>query len=353
MKKVIIFIFAFLIFSLNMMARSPFRKKDKNIPKITIGWKNSKKTITRTNWAYKEYPIFTSFNKDYFYKNFLPKTAICSKNDPQVMFNCQKLNSLIEDLLIEIKKQKKEYTHFNILKDANFNRIQRCGLLILKFKDYPLVLKLFMETPASFIDPYCKGFENQFFFYMSGGMNRHVAGLTRVKNLELVNEQIKNHERWNNTIITPRKWHWLPKKPRWIKINGRNIGEKKELSTLIPSVYAIIADELDTKEDAPLLSSQKKSELIMELCMDLHLFVDPHADNFVIKHHKENDTYKISIVDTEHFPSIVGLKEETFFNNHLEYYVYLSAKYFQDAFLQTKLNRRLAQNNISPCAIKW
>ena len=110
---------------------------------------------------------------------------------------------------------------------------------------------------------------------------------------------------------------------------------------------------IDTTEDAPLLSSQQKSELIMELCMDLHLFVDPHADNFVIKHQKESNEYHLSIVDTEHFPSIVGLQEEPFFNNHLEWYLYLGAKYFQDAFLQTKNDRRTAQCKINPCALKW
>jgi hypothetical protein len=260
---------------------------------------------------------------------------------------------LIEGLLKEVRRQKKQYTHFEILKDSNFNHKQRCGLLIVKFKDYPFVLKLFMETPQSFIDPYCKGFENQFFFYMSGGMNRHIAGLTRIRNLELVKKQIDNHPRWQGKIKTPRKWHWLPKNHRWMKINGHNIGEKKEISTLMPSVYAIIADVIDTTEDAPLLSAQKKSELVMDLCMDLHLFVDPHADNFVIKYQKEIDEYHISIVDTEHFPSIVGLQEEPFFTNHLEWYLYLGAKYFQDAFLQTKNDRRTAQYKINPCALQW
>ena len=132
-----------------------------------------------------------------------------------------------------------------------------------------------------------------------------------------------------------------------------NIGGKKEISTLMPSVYAIIADTIDTTEDAPLLSSQQRSELVMELAMDLRLFIDPHSDNFVFKHNKETNAYHISIVDTEHFPSIVGLKEEPFFNNHLEWFLYLGAKYFQDAFLQTKNDRREAQYKINPCALQW
>lgn len=334
------------------LSRTIFRKKDKDIPRITSGWEKSKKKNSRESWVYNQL-MFTMFNHDYFFSHLLPKDFIIDRHNPDQSFDCARLNHCIEILLKEIKKQKKKYTHFTILKDKNFNRRGRCGLLIVKFKKYPFVLKLFMETPKTFIDPYCKGSDNQFFFYMSGGMNRHIAGLTRVRNLELVREQIDHHPRWKDTIIMPRKWYWIPAKPRWMEIKGYNIGNEKEISTLMPGTYAIIADELDTTEDAPLLSVQKRSELVMQLCMDLQLFVDPHGDNFVVKHNKQADNYTISIVDTEHFPSLVGLKEQPFFNNHLEYYVYLGTKYFQDAFLQTKFDRKEAQNFVSPCALQW
>jgi hypothetical protein len=353
MKNFIILIFTFLaLFSDAEAARSPFRKKDKNEPKITIGWKGFKKGISRRNWAYKK-SMFTMFNREYFYSHLLPKKYMPDAHDPEKSIDCRELNRLIEKLLKEVKKHKKEYTDFEILKDKNFNRNEPCGLLIVKFKNHPFVLKLFMETPQTFIDPYCKGYENQFFFYMSGGMNRHMAGLTRVKNLELIKKQIDENPRWKDKIITPRKWYWIPKRPHWMEIRGYNIGNEKEISTLMPSVYAIVADTLDTNEDAPLLSFQRRSELVMELCMDLQLFVDPHGDNFIVKYNESTKDYYISIVDTEHFPSLVGLKEQPFFNNHLEYYVYLGAKYFQDAFLQTKLDRKNAQCSISPCALNW
>jgi hypothetical protein len=352
MKRTIVLILALFALCVDIIARSPFRKKDKDEPQITIGWKGFKKGISRRNWAYKK-SLFTTFNHDYFYNHLFPKDHIIDAHDPAISIDCAIVNKLVEKLLKEIKKHKKEYTDFIILKDKNFNHRERCGLLIVKFKNYPLVLKLFMETPKTFINPYCKGFDNQFFFYMSGGMNRHIAGLTRVRNLELVKQQIDDHPRWKNKIITPRKWYWIPKKPRWMEIRGHNIGNEEEISTLMPGIYAIIADELDTKEDAPLLSFQKRNELVMQLCMDLQLFVDPHADNFVVKHHKETDEYHVSIVDTEHFPSLVGLKEQPFFSNHIDYFVYLGAKYFQDAFLQTKFDRKEAQNYISPCALQW
>lgn len=351
MKRILFLLLALFTFYLVTVARSPFRKRDKDEPQISIGWKGFKKGISRRNWAYKK-SIFTVFNHDYFYNHLLPHDSIQDIQNPDKSIDCTILNKLIDNLLKEVKKQKREYTDFEILKDKNFNHHERCGLLIVKFKHYPFVLKLFMETPKTFIDSYCKGFENQFFLYMSG-MTRHGAGLTRIRNLELVKQQIDEHPRWQNKIITPRKWHWIPKKPRWMEIKGYNIGGEKEVSTLMPSIYAVVADVLDTTEDAPLLSLQKRSELVMELCMDLQLFVDPHGDNFIVKYNEESKDYHISIVDTEHFPSLVGLKEQPFFNNHLEYYVFLGAKYFQDAFLQTKCDRIAAQNYTSPCALKW
>lgn len=353
MKKIFFVILTVLNLFSPIAGRSPFRKKDVNMPTIAIRWKNSRKAISHTNWAYKEYPIFTSFNKDHFYQHLLPTGTINDIQDPTQFYDCHELSALVEDLLRELRRSKREFTHFKVLKDKNFNYKQRCGLIILQFKNYPFVLKLFMETPTSFIDPYCKGFESQFFFYMSGGMNRHIAGLTRIKNLEIVNDEINNNPRWKNKITTPRKWYWLPKKQRWMQIEGYNIGGKKELSTLMPGIYAIIADTIDTNENAPLLSSQQRSELVMELAMNLHLFIDPHSDNFVLKQNETADDYHISIVDTEHFPSIVGLKEEPFFNNHLEWFLYLGAKYFQDAFLQSKNDRREAQYKSSPCALQW
>jgi hypothetical protein len=352
-KKVIMVILAFFTFSAIKPARTHLRKKDKDEPTITIKRKGSKKKgISRSCWAYNQ-SLFKMFNSDYFLSHLLPKDFVETNDDLHNRIDCRILNNLIHKLLREIRKHKKQYTDFIILKDKNFNRKKRCGLLIVKFKHYPFVLKLFMETPESFIDPYCKGFDNQFFFYMSGGMNRHIAGLTRIRNLELIQQQIASNPRWKDKIIMPRKWYWLPKNPQWMQIDGHNIGNEKDISTLMPGTYAIIADVLDTQEDAPLLSLQKRSELVMELCMDLQLFVDPHGDNFILKYNPILNDYTVSIVDTEHFPSLVGLKEQPFFNNHLEYYVYLGAKYFQDAFLQTKFDRKQAQNYVSPCALQW
>lgn len=353
MKKFFI-IFLFLTISLTLKCRrSQFRKKDPYTPEITIGWQGSPKRITRTDWHYTEYPIFTTFHETFFYNHMLPKRSIKIRSNEDQSVNGSVLMEQIEGLLKEIKKRKKKYTNFTVLRARNFNVQQKCGLLIAKFKNYPFVLKLFIETPKTFIDPYCKGFENQFFFYMSGGINRHIAGLTRIKNLELIQEQIAQHPQWKDRVTAPRKWYWLPKHPFWLDIRGKNIGQKAEVRTKIPGIYAVIADEIDTKDYTPSLSYQERNELVMELCMDLQLFVDPHSDNFVVKYNEHDGHYHITIVDTEHFPSVVGLKEEPFFTSHLEWGLYLSAKFFQDAFLQTKQDLKNAQTRINPYALQW
>lgn len=353
MKKIIILILTFLTYSSAIDARrSRFRKPDPNCSSITLRMEGTRKSITDKSRYYGP-NLFQNPNKDYYPKHFLPSGPITFANNAKKSVDSKKLNNFIEDLTKQVKKGKKRFRHFEIITTKNFNRRKRCGLIILKFKKYPFVVKLFIETPKTFIDYQSKGFENQFFFYMADGVNRHVIGVTRIKNLELIKKEINKHPRWKNRVTTPRKWFWLPKNAQWIQIDGKNIGEKKEISTILPSTYAIIADELDTSKDTTLLSSQEKNKLIMELCMDLHLFVDPHSDNFIVEYNKKNKDYHISIVDTEHFPSIVGLKEEPQFNNHLEWYIYLMGKCFQDMFLQTKQDRKNAQKQSSPLAVPW
>src|SRR5437764_13908039 len=104
MTKVILFIFAFFTFSLDLAARSSFRKKDKDLPKITIGWKHSKKAISLANWALTEYPIFNVFSEagyDFFYNHILPTDFVSDINNPEQLINCRALNLCIELLLRE------------------------------------------------------------------------------------------------------------------------------------------------------------------------------------------------------------------------------------------------------------
>src|SRR5579863_8210382 len=121
MKKVIVAIIVFFAFSPDIAARNIFRKKDKDAPRVTIGLEGSKKGISHINWAYKQL-LFRIFNRDYFHDHLLPTDYISEVANPDALIDCRKINKIIKRLLKEIRKQKKQYTDFDILKDKNFSR---------------------------------------------------------------------------------------------------------------------------------------------------------------------------------------------------------------------------------------
>ncbi len=335
-----------------MFGRSPFRRKDPSISQVSTRWQGETKTYTRQDSHYEEYPLFNKFYEGHINSHLLPTGPISLYSRPSQHIGGHTLSKLIEELLVEIKKKRKKYKHFVILQHKNFNRRKQCGLLVLKFKDYPFVVKVFIETPQTFINPYCKGLENRFFFFMSGGANRHAAGLTRIRNLEVINEYIAKNPRWRNTVKTPRKWFWLPKNLQWLELEGKNIGNKKQLKTRFPGTYAIVADWINTDRKLVVPAHEKKA-MIIDLCNDLRLFIDPHENNFIIGYNAQKNHYTITIIDTEHFPSIVGIKEKRQFRNHSQWYLYLAGKCFHDIYLRTKDKRHKAQLAPNNLALPW
>jgi len=344
-------LFFFLLCN-SLFGRSPFRQKDKNIPQVTAHWHGETKIYRRQDSHYEENPLFTTFHEDHVNSNLLPTEPLSFYYQPSQHIDGHILSNLIEELIVEIKKKRKQYKHFVILQHKNFNRRKKCGLLVLKFKDYPFVVKIFIETPQTFINPYCKGLDNLFFFFMSGGTNRHILGLTRIRNLEVINEYIAKNPRWRNVVKTPRKWFWLPKKIQWIEVKGKNIGNKKQLKTRFPGTYAVVADWINTDHELVIPMHEKKA-MIIDLCNNLHMFIDPHANNFIIGYDAQKNHYTISIVDTEHFPSIVGFKKEKEFRNYNEWYLYLAEKCFHDIYLRTKDKRQEEQSAPNHLALPW
>jgi hypothetical protein len=329
-----------LILGLNsLQGRSIHRPKESWLPSISTCWLGDNTRYTLTNSHLEEYPLFKLFDKNYFYAHLLPDASIPHRYDPQQKTTGTCLNELIEHLLTEVTQQKKTYTHFTMLQKRDFNRKRACGSLIVKFKDYPFVLKLFMETPKSFVNQHCKGFVPMCLFYMGSGANRHLTGFTRLKNLDLLNKRIATNPRWSQQIDTPRKWFWLPKQPRWFEITGKNIGEEKNLTTLIPSVYGVIADAIDIERTLSFWSSEDK-KLELELCNFFELTVDPHITNFVV----EKKTGKLVIIDTEHFPTIVGLRTSRPFDSYVGWLLHLSNKFLNDTMFQAKCDRKFLQH---------
>jgi hypothetical protein len=278
------------------------------------------------------YPFFEIFDKKYFDDHLLPKGSISLRYDPSKSASSADLSALIETLIKEVGEKKSSYSHFTILRDSNFNRRRQSGLLIVKCKEYPFVVKLFMETPDMFVKPYRKGFYPMFFYFMGGGVNRHLSGLTRIKNAEACRELINNSPYWKARVDIPRKWFWLPGDPRWITISGGNIGKYKQVSIDIPGIYCIVADLINIERTMTLTNHDDRTES-MALCNTAKFIIDPHIDNFMI----ERDSKKVVIIDTEHFPTMVGLKKEIgHYTSQTAWYVDLSLKAVDDIFLRDK-----------------
>ncbi len=344
------FFLLLLIHDSELIGRSPLRTSEKNIPTITVFMTGNSKKYTLRASSLEEYPLFHAFDKKHFFSNMIPTTQInyfdnehFSKKKIQGNVTGSILQKLAQTALNEAKQKKKRFTHFNVLQTKNFNRKHQCGLLVLEYKDYPFVLKLFMENAKTFVDYHCKGIEPIVFFYMNHcPSTRHTAGLTRIKNRSIILNKLAQHPYWSDqSIIIPRKWFWLPKTEPWLHIIGKNIGISKQLKTSMPSVYGIIADKMDMKTNKHVISLKEKKKIAMQLCNDLYLLIDPHITNYHFALDKKTGRIGITICDTENFHSIVGLKEPKQCKSHSTWYFFLAGKCVEDMLFRTK-NRRIA-----------
>lgn len=346
--KQLLFFVTFLCLSLELLSRHPFRLPNESLPQVTVQWEDGSGATTIINRYIRYYPMF-AFHTDHFIPYLVPNHPIAFRSDPSHAVDGTKLAAMVEQGMHEIvhkkrqlKKNKKKLTHFTILQDKNFNYRQSCGLLVLAFKEYPFVVKLFMEKPTTMLNFHATGVEPTFFFYMGGGSNRHLSGLTRLDNRTFIAQRITQFATWSHKVELPRKWFWLPQQQKNIVLCGKNIGGIADITTKIPSTYAIIADKIDFSQETKRLSSHEKHDIIMQLCNDLDLNIDPHAKNFAFIEDAKSKQMKIILVDTEHFPTMVGLTERKQFKDHNEWYLFLSGKCFSDMYLTSKRDLFLA-----------
>ncbi len=345
----------FIILScFSLTARHPFRLPNQKFPLITIAWQGEVKTYSLQSPYVRLHPLFT-FKTEDFSEDVLPK-EITYRNDSNKVMPSAHLSSLIEQAVIEIKqrkksiKKKRELEHFKVLQHKNFNYKKSCGLIVLKFKAYPLVVKLFLEQPSTFLNFRATGMEPTFFFYMGGGANRHLSGFTRIKNRKAIIDKIDKQDRWRGYVTFPRKWFWFPKDQKNMTLTAYNLAGHEKIHTNIPGIYAVIADEIDMDHETP-IPHTTKSQMIMQLCNDLDMFIDPHEKNYVFSKDKNAEQFNITIVDTEHFPTMVGILKQKSFKNHSRWYAYLAGKCFRDMYLQTKCDLFNAQGKISALAL--
>jgi len=321
-----------------LLGRSAWRKKLENTPTITTRWTQGKdqRSYTIADSHIEKYPLFTIFDQTHFNQNKIPQGFLVYHVDGIAHHvDSTILMTLCEQLAQEVTAKKRKFTHFKILQKKNFNRRHMCGLLVVKFNDYPFVVKLFIENPQSLINYWCKGFEPIFFWNMGNGAGRHICGLTRIGNQTIIKNRLACAPFPLATIDIPRKWFWEPKKNNYINIDGINIGMNDETChTQLPGMYAIIADYIAIHDNTALLPDDKKY-ISMSLCNHLDLIIDPHANNYMFNSDASN-TLHITLIDTEYFPVMVGLKKRKKFETHFDWYAYLIEKCVQDTFYQSK-----------------
>lgn len=329
-KRVVIGVFLLIMPTLIYAPRSIHRPLDPREPSITVYWKNypGNKYVLTSRYLEK-YPFFETFDKNFFSQNLLPPGTITYRYEPEKTVTNDELSQLIENLICEINARKRHYTDFTVLRRLNFNRRKKAGLLIIKCNKHPFVVKLFMENPSTFVRPFRKGCVPGFFFFMGGGINRHLSGFTRIKNLHDFKKITGSSCEWANKIVTPRKWFWLPHDCRWLIIEGHNIEANQNLKTEIPGTYAIVEDliAIDKK-----ISPGRLKKESLRLCNDVKFTIDPHADNFV----KEQGSGKLAIIDTEDFRAITGFRTDQNYDNRFKYYRDLVLKAAGNIFMHEK-----------------
>jgi hypothetical protein len=327
----------------SLSPRSIHRKTDPENPCLSISWQEGGQMYVRRDAHFQAHPIFTAFDRTFFFSHMLPNEPISYVDDETKSIDGVQLGLLIEELITEIYQKKKQFTHFYTLQWKNFNYHHMCGLLVLKCKNHPFVVKLFIESPRTFLNPYIKGFEPVFSYYMSGGANRHMLGFTRIKNLEYIQQKLMADPLWSDIVEMPRKWYWLPKNSPWMTIVGTKLRTHDTLTTTFPGVYALVADYIEPTKHAD-LGWRTKTHAIIDLCNYLDMFIDPHATNYLFAPSADYPYYTITIIDTEHFPSLLGLKEKVQFTGYIDWLIYLARKAFGDIYLQTKQSRKQTQN---------
>lgn len=319
--------------------RSIYRPHDTTIPEISVAYTTGGK-VSKLRSAYMRYwPIFNTFDRDYFFSHQLPREMISYRIHPESCVSGELLAEYAEELVTIVRSSrriKKSMGNFTILKSCDFNPRTCSGLIVARLKNHPFVIKLFMETPESFVCPFSKGFEPGCMFVIGSGVSRFLAGFTRVKNAEYMRNYFEKNPIWNGVLDLPRKWFWIPRDVRWLRIRGKNFSVSDgSLEIELPSVYAIFCDAIDSDRSLSLRNKHER-RFALGLSQDLDNRLDPHINNFVI----ERDSGLIVIIDTEHFPTMVGLEGRMAYRSYASWYLQLFVRGFCTRYCTTKSARR-------------
>lgn len=327
-----------------IMTRSPFRPVDLSLPTVEAKYAHQPqaKPFTLSD-SHLHATLFSHFDIDYFTKHLLPSGPIAFRYEPEKTVEGAQLDLLMNDLIEQISKLEPnvkhiEFKQFKILKIRDVDHRNLTGLYVVKFNDYPFIVKLFIESAEAFVEPTEKGFEPTCFFYMAGGVGRHITGFTRISNMEEIKHLTKNHPYWSTQLDFPRKWFWLPKKQAWLDVQGKNIGPNGTISMKIPAIYAVVCDEIVWNRPFSMKNKEDR-DMAIALSNFLDQRIDLHINNFGI----EKQTNKLTLIDFEHFPTVVGLKEKRNCSGYFEWYAHLSMKMLKEMMFRNKKERRQLQ----------
>lgn len=279
-----------------------------HVPTITTHFTGTHESFSLSSNHLKQQVLLHGYDHGYFNAHLLPQTSLKYRINKKKSIPGAYLSQEIEYILHEIQQGSREFTRYTILKDKEFDYKTRTGTIIVKMNEYPFVVKLFIETPHSFLYPHTKGMQAYCMWLTSGGINRHLAGFNRLKNREYIAQQVKGlptHLQFD----LPRKWFWLPKKSRTITLTGSHF--PGTWTTKIPAIYGIVADEIVCTDRLSKIRKEQGKN-IFKICQELHFAIDPNMKNFRI----EQATGKLVLIDTEHFPSLLGLEKELHASNY-------------------------------------
>ncbi|MCX5924234.1 MAG: hypothetical protein NTZ68_02335 [Candidatus Dependentiae bacterium] len=273
-------------------------------------------------------PIKKGFDQQFFDEKYLTKGFIKFR-DKTGKVSTRILSKLANELVEEIKVGQQKFTHFDILKDKDFNYKTLSGLIVAKFKNYPFVIKISIEHPHTMIQPFSKSFETDCIFVLGGNL-RHLSNFTRIANLERIKSILKDNPFFANSLDFPRKWYWRPDRCHDLKVVWSCNDTTEEM--FLPSVYATISDFIKTDKIQP---QQELNKIAMKVAMDTGFLIDPHAGNFVI----EQGTNKVILLDTEDFRMIAGLEQSMKAKKYFGWYIELAGNCFYNYCMRTKQER--------------
>jgi len=284
--------------ALGLNAHSP--RCAHKLPELHVQWVDDARESHYIRSAYLKSHIFSLFNRESFAKHQLPAGDITYRNEPNQSVASAELSAAIEQATQELYAGL-PLTQFTVLKDKEFNRKIVSGSLILKHKDHPFVVKMFIENPKSFLTPSENGFQHAVMHRITGGVNRYLSGFSRIENLERV-QALVSSIKVPMELDFPRKWYWTPVKNRWFEVHGVNFNGK-EYRMQLPSVYAVVADHIESSlTTADMRRMHRRNMFDIFKAYDFE--IDPNTKNFKI----EDGTQKMVLIDTEHFPTVIGKK---------------------------------------------